>query len=503
MNILLINPTMSDKKIWNQEIPHIGIGYIATILEQNGHDVDILDFPSMNLTMNDISCYLEKKQYGAIGISLYFYNKIIAKKMTRKIKHSSDAFLFYGGYYPTLSTEKTFELFPEAECLIIGEGEITVLDLIEHLEKKEDWHSISGIAYMENGKIVKTEPRELISNLDALPFPKRPKDINMDYIPIVSSRGCYGRCSFCGVMEFYMCNSGKRRRFRSTDNVVEEIKKLVEENHTKCIIVNDETFFDASKNRKEWLEQFIKKISHQNIKVDFQCQARANDVIYNYPLIEIMVQNGMTRLFIGLESLTQRQLDFYQKDLSVDTNIQAVKLLHNLNTQIFFGFIFFDPLITLDEIETNIEMIRLIELCAIASPEEQKPFSMSILLVIEGTKIYDDINKMNLLRNNERGYVFQSSEVEYLYSFLENWHQQLIMVCDNMFQIFYIRKNDTIRYTKLVSLKCKFLELDLEYMQFLVKMIRNKVNEETIKDNAIFYYQQMKELTNQFMEVLK
>jgi radical SAM superfamily enzyme YgiQ (UPF0313 family) len=494
---------MGDKKIWNQAIPHIGIGYIAAVLEQNGHHVEILDFPSMDLTIDDILRYLEKKQYGAIGISLYFYNKFNAKKMVRKIKRRSDAFLFMGGYYPTLSMDKTFELFPEADCVIIGEGEITTNELIERLEKKEDWHSIQGIAYMQDGKIMKTEPRALITDLDSLPFPKRPENINMKYLPIVSSRGCYGRCSFCGVMEFYMCNAGKRRRFRSADNVVQEIKALVVESHTECIIVNDETFFDASKNRKEWLEQFIEKISSLNIKVDFQCQARANDVIYNYPLIETMVQRGMTRLFVGLESFTQRQLDFYQKDLNVDTNIQAVKLLHNLNTQMFFGFIFFDPLITLDEIETNIERIRSIELCAIASPEEQRPFSMSILLVIEGTKIYDVVHEMNFESDNERGYVFQHSEVEYMHSLLQDWHKQLVVVCDNMFCIFYVRKKDPDRYTQLVSLKRKFLELDLKYMEFLCKMIRNETDEKTIKENSIPYFERLKEITEQMMEIFE
>lgn len=503
MNVLLINPTISEKNIWNQSIPHIGIGYIAAVLKQNGYKVDILDFPSMDLNVNDVMSHIKKRKYDAVGISLYFYNKLVARKIVKKIKRSIDCFIFLGGYYPTLSTSKTFEIFPEADCLIIGEGEVTTLDLIEHLEKKDDWHNISGIAYVVDGMVVSNEYRALVANLDMLPFPVRPTGINMKYLPIITSRGCYGRCSFCGVMEFYLCNTGARRRFRSVENVIFEIKALIAENNTECIIINDETFFDASKKRQMWLEEFINKLLSNNINVTFQCQARANDVLYNYQSIESMTKHGMTRLFIGLESFTQRQLDFYQKDLSVDTNIQAVKLLHNLNTQIFFGFILFDPLITLDEITMNIEIIRSIKLCAIASPEEQRPFSMSVLLLIEGTKLYDVVQEMNLSRNNERGYIFKYSEVEHLYSLLQQWHRYLDLICRYMFHIFFIRDSNSDTYEKLILLKRQFLELDLDFMNNLCILIKNKVDEETIQDKSRSYYIRIDEITIKFMDLLE
>lgn len=502
MNILIINPTMSDTSMWNQKIPHIGIGYIASVLEQHGHTVDLIDFPSMELCVNDVKRCIEEKKYDVVGISLYFYNKVIAKRVIRMIKRSMECFIFLGGYYPTLSPIKAAEIFPEADCMVIGEGEMTTLDLMEHLQKHMDWHSIPGIAYVEKGNLIRTEPRDLIMDLDVLPFPRRPKGINMKYLPIITSRGCYGRCSFCGVMEFYSCNHGKRRRFRSVDNVITEIKKLTTENQIKCIIVNDETFFDASKQRKQWLEEFISQIDENHFDAEFQCQARANDVIFNYPLIDTMVQRGMTRLFIGLEGFTQRQLDFYQKDLSVETNIQAVKLLHNLKTQIFFGFILFDPLITLDEIRANIEVISDVKLCSISSPEEQRPFSQSVLLVIEGTKVYDTVESLGLSKNNDRGYTFQHAEVEYLYSLLQVWHPYLGEISKNMYRIFFIRSSNSEVYEKLVRLKCCFLEMDLEYVLFLCDSVKDNMEDEIIKENSKLYYNRMEHITNQFKTLL-
>lgn len=125
-----------------------------------------------------------------------------------------------GGYQPSLNYFMMKSIFTYIDCLIIGEGEHTMLSIIKNLHD-ESWKNICGIAYFENNEIIYTGNAMLIQDLDLFPYPKRVK-YNKE-MNIITNRGCYGNCSFCCSSAFKKVCDGKYARRRSPENVVDEI----------------------------------------------------------------------------------------------------------------------------------------------------------------------------------------------------------------------------------------------------------------------------------------
>ncbi len=506
MKICLINPPCSDGYLSNMySMQHIGIAYIASCLEKHGYETDIIECQIQNMNISAVMKQLEEKKYDLIGISVYFYNKSFALKLAIKIKRKLDCFLYIGGYYPTLYREETFRTFYFIDCIVVGEGEMTTIDLAKKLDKGDNWRCIEGISYVEDGKIIDTAPRKLIENLDALPYPKRIVGKNNYMVPIISSRGCYGRCTFCGVKEFYDNCIGKKKRNRSVTDFVSELEELVQLYDPQVIYVSDETFFEASNVRQQWLNELFDLLACKNYNLEYRCQARANDAIYNYEQIKKMVEFGMTHLFVGIESFNQRQLDFFQKDLKVETNIQAIKLLTGLDVYLNIGFIFFDPYITFSEIHENIRLIRETNFCRQTTPEEQIPFSKSVLMLIEGTKVYEELEVKGLLKPNERKYEFINDGVEQAYNILKDcWYPYIDPFYQKMSYISNIRrsknKGEDIRYIE--ELKLQFLETDLDVIDYVCTSVECNIEKNEIVQRLDQYGEVIHRLTTELCRIV-
>jgi len=119
----------------------------------------------------------------------------------------------------------------------------------------------------------------MIEDLDILPFPVR-TEINKE-MPMIASRGCYGNCSFCGIQKFYQKSYGKRARVRrrSPQNVVDEILYLVNNYGTKIINFYDDNFEIGTSSGKKWFDEFYSLMKENNIKVEFYCNLRANEIV--------------------------------------------------------------------------------------------------------------------------------------------------------------------------------------------------------------------------------
>ena len=145
------------------------------------------------------------------------------------------------------------------DMVCVGEGEYPLLELVETMERGETNHSIGSIWFKENGKIIKNEIRNTVTDLDELPMPA--KDLYYSKSThfskcyyIMASRGCAYSCSFCfhSYMRELTRDKGKYLRFRSVDKVISELKMAKEKYNIKSI-----RFFDDSLGSKfSWLEEF-------------------------------------------------------------------------------------------------------------------------------------------------------------------------------------------------------------------------------------------------------
>ena len=223
------------KKAAGNYFPH-GIGYISARAKEEGYNVKFFDPNVQDITPEDIAQAALREKPLLIGISFMTPQFVITSEMCRRIKRICPNIpIVLGGTHPSVMPEKTLHEIPDADFVIMNEGEESTIELLSSLENSRDFHKIKGIVFRQDGNIVMTGPREPIHDLDALPLPDRSLIDQSLYraqsflsyssrtASIYTSRGCPGRCVFC-------CSGHRLRthvRERSINSIMKEIDCLV------------------------------------------------------------------------------------------------------------------------------------------------------------------------------------------------------------------------------------------------------------------------------------
>lgn len=344
MNILLINPPVRENEA-PRHIP-IGLGVIASVLLNEGHTVKILDINAERLSKSEVKSRIDlKSKYGVIGvgglITTYKYLKWLIPELKKCNPRSK---LVIGGGVvtenPTFLLNKT-----PADIAVIGEGEITMKELVANLQNNGSFGEIEGIAYRKRGKIKINPPRPLIKNLDDLPFPAYdllPMDVYLHNVGhasaigkktemnIITSRGCPYNCRYCYHI------FGRGARFRSVDDVIEEIKELQDKYRIDSILLLDETF---TINKRRVVE-FCNKLILEKIGIPWSCYARVN--LVDREMLRKMKRAGCYRVGYGIESGSQQILDKMNKGVTVEQAKRAIRLARKAGlicgTTFMFGY---------------------------------------------------------------------------------------------------------------------------------------------------------------------
>ncbi|MBD3186736.1 radical SAM protein [Candidatus Bathyarchaeota archaeon] len=231
---------LSAKSVYSQVNPPIGLGYLASSLEQAGFTAIIIDMALHDIQWESIIRYIKKKRPLFVGISALTLYYDGMKKLSKFIKaHSPDTMVILGGVHPSVLPRYSLREC-KADAVSIGEGEQTIVELARAIANGAlDLSGIKGLAIWKDGEIIFTEKRDLIKDLDTLPmpawykinpniYPKNPHGFLLKYLqvaPIFSSRGCPHDCSYCASCKFW----GQKIRFRSPVKVVDEIEYLHDE----------------------------------------------------------------------------------------------------------------------------------------------------------------------------------------------------------------------------------------------------------------------------------
>ncbi|MCX8131546.1 MAG: B12-binding domain-containing radical SAM protein [Clostridia bacterium] len=434
MKICLINPP----NIWGRTVgsewsenfstmPYLGIAYIASCLQMKGYEADVYDCPGQNISLEELICILAVYKYDIIGISMFYFNFSDANRIISVVKSiHPNTFIFAGGYFATLSYETVLNANENIDCCVLGEGEYTVADIAEAVANRRDWRALGNIAYKNGGDIIQNEIKPSTSYLDQLPFPQRAFIRNKaGIVSILTSRGCYGKCSFCSEEEFSMMNGTKGIRYRSVANVVNEIEQLVKEYNPRMIRINDSNFCDGSARRKRWLREFYEAMIERNIHVKIIANTRANDVIKNKQELGLLKEVGLDTLFVGIESFVQRQLDLYNKKTTVAQNIESLDIISDLCLKVEIGFMIFEPFTTIEEIIVNLNTLKNTGVAKFLGAGQDIPSTASCYIPIERTALYNSLKEKNLLINNQTGYEFQDTRVALLHILMNEWKPKL------------------------------------------------------------------------------
>ena len=183
-----------------QDQGNLGMGYLAAVLQRHGYRAEMIDIRDDGAK---IAARLLKRPPLVVGFSLIF--QFFLPQFRRVAAHLRSvgiaAHFTIGGHYPSLCHDELLTNFPEIDSVVRYEGEETLIELADRLKAGEEWRAISGIAYARDGEVVATPARALVHDLDSLPFPLRPygaeRIAGFPTLPVLASRGCVRRCSFC------------------------------------------------------------------------------------------------------------------------------------------------------------------------------------------------------------------------------------------------------------------------------------------------------------------
>ena len=195
-----------------QDQGNLGLGYLAAVLRKHGCAVEMIEVRD---SPEAIAARLLERQPLVVGFSLIFQFFLPQyRQIAQHLRAAGIACHFtIGGHYPSLCHDELLTNFPEIDSVVRYEGEETLIELVDRLRAGADWRDVSGIAYASGGQIVSTQARPLVQDLDELPFPDRPYEPErvggFATLPVLASRGCIRRCSFCSIHTFYRTAPGK------------------------------------------------------------------------------------------------------------------------------------------------------------------------------------------------------------------------------------------------------------------------------------------------------
>jgi anaerobic magnesium-protoporphyrin IX monomethyl ester cyclase len=384
-------------------LPHLGLLMLGAVLRKEGHRVRILDASAQGLGYEET--LQEAKRFRPEIISLTAVTPSIIKtvKLALMMKKAyATVPIVIGGPHFTAVPEQTLLDYPVFDYGIIGEGENTLVDLVEHLAADSRPSEVQGVAFRENGKVTFTPNRPPIQRLDTLPFPAwdlldkfpshyHPALFKYKRLPsthIISSRGCPNRCIFCDTSVF-----SRQIRYHSPGYILDMIGYLVKHFGIREVIFEDDQFL----LKKKRVEMICEGLLKADWGISWCCSAKVNSV--NDPeLLKLMKRSGCWQISYGIESADQKILDFARKGITIDQVEKAILLTHKAGIMSKGYFILGLPYETEKTMKQTIRFANRIPL---------KDISVFILTPFPGSEMFNiadqygiiekDYEKMNLL----------------------------------------------------------------------------------------------------------
>lgn len=420
MKVLLVHlPAMRDLEDGDRT-ESLGLGYIAAVLRRDGHDAEILDANLGRLTLDEAVSSCLSRDFDCVGITAMHMYKDMLIPFVRAVRAARpSAVIAAGGYLPTLAAEGVLTACPELDFVIRGEGESAASEAFGRIARGEDWRDSPGVGYLDGDTPVLNPPAALIRDLDSLPFPARDALARADgvsHVSIAASRGCYHNCAFCSVNAFYALSGGHGPRFRSAANVVNEIESVVESTGRTSFKFVDDDFIGPGGKIDGHAGRIAQEILARGLKVSFAVECRADEV--NEDILSLLVEAGLKGVFLGIESGVQRQLDTYNKRITVEQNKRAIELVRRFGLEMQPGFIPFDPYTTINEFLENMQFAREVDLWQ----GQAKPCPLRITLY-PGVPLVDKVREDGLLRGSslDLDYTFRDPSVRVVWKAFQNW----------------------------------------------------------------------------------
>jgi len=337
MKILLIGIKNSGSRIGYSGLFHpFGISYISAVLMKNCYSFDCVDLHNEEILSKKYIDPWERiksyniSQYDIVAFAGPFLNFKILKSISEKIwEIRKDIFQIAGGNMATMIAD-TILKETKVNCVCLYEGEETIIELLNNIKYGRQWKLTNGIKYLsDNEKVVQTQVREKIPDLDKIPFPDRDNwsfSIVRKSLPygspgrycavMFASRGCPFSCIFCSP------GGGKKIRTRSPENIIEEIKYLKQRWNVRYIRFFDEIFIGS----KEIIKRLCNLMIEERLNVFWWCQTQVK--LVDEELLKIMKKAGCIEVSYGIESGSDAILVEMKKGITKELAKQVIEMTY-------------------------------------------------------------------------------------------------------------------------------------------------------------------------------
>ena len=325
--MVFIEPKAPNLHIFSQFVlPRLGSFILATMMKRRGWEVEIIIEEAEAVDFEAV------RSADLVGISTITPTAPRAYAIADRVRELGVPVII-GGPHVSYLKEEALE---HADFIIRGEGERALMAFIDAWENADDFSGVPNLSYRDNGRIVENPMEPFTDDLDGIPFPDVallekhiPRLHGHRIIPVQTSRGCPFDCSFCSVTGMF----GKRYRFRSTENIVEELRQY--DHRRNVIFFYDDNFTANRKRAKELLRAMLR----ENFKFKWSTQVRV-DIAKDPELVGLMKEAGCETLYIGFESVNPDTLEEMKKGQTVDEIVRAVKVLQKHRIGIHGMFVY-------------------------------------------------------------------------------------------------------------------------------------------------------------------
>lgn len=335
-------------------LPPMGLAYIAAWLRKHGHYCEILDGMATPCSLDEV--VRQCSTFDVIGITSVSTYALRVNQLLQKLKQSGcGAPIVVGGPHATVLPESCLQA--GADYVIVGEGEVPMLELIRALENHEPPTKVGSVVFLKDGQLVRNRRMPPLGNLDKIPIPAydllpmsryRTSEARTRRQPsysLMTSRGCPGVCSFCNKSV-----SGTKVRYFSAERIVEEFFLLRNRYGAEDIAILDDNFLTD----RELVHTVCDRLIEKGFDKTWSVEARVDHV--DREVLEHLKTAGCDFIAYGIESGSQRMLDSMNKRISLKQVRDAVKMTKEVGINIRGYFMMGLPYETLEEMEETVRL---------------------------------------------------------------------------------------------------------------------------------------------------
>jgi radical SAM superfamily enzyme YgiQ (UPF0313 family) len=444
---------VSLKGVSNAPRPPLDLAYMSAVLEENGIECKMQDYPVEGGTWKT---FIEDIKNFSPELLIIYTTITSAKEDLHACKIAKeinpDIITVAKGGDTTICPEERLEMCKQLDIAIIGEPEITLLEI----SQGRDLKGIKGICYRDNGNIVKTSRRPFIEDVDSLPFPSRHLLDQSRYLrpdtgevltTIQSSRGCPSKCIYC----LSRVVAGADLRLRSPKNVVDELEHCVKDYNIRNFFFRADTFtWD-----KDWVIAVCKEIISRKLDIEWVANSRANTI--DDERLIWMKKAGCWLVSFGVESGNQMILDKTQKGITLEQSREALRLAKKHNLKTFVTLLIGMPWDTKETIMQTFDFAREID---------SDFFEVILPYPFPGTKYYEIARRDGLIMDDAYDHMY-----DHFNSVVKTYHlsaDELTELKKKSFWYLYARP----KYIKKILSQCNSPQAFKNYLSFGVNKMK-------------------------------